>query len=253
MNSFLNNGVTAHRGNSGEFPENTLAAIRSAAALGADWIEIDVLATRDGVLVASHDTTTGRAGDRDLEIARSTYAELLAVDAAAGFRRVRGLPPGACAAAQIPTLVELLAFIRTQGRTRLSLQPKGDVLDAVFALIDDLGAAPLVGFNDGSLEFMRRVKARNPATPVFWDRHDYADEAALDRDIATAVAHGFEALVLRRDTVTAGRAARIRAAGLEAGAWTVNDADEMRRLRDLGIGRLYTDYPAVALGLLKPA
>ena len=39
--AFLNNGVTAHRGNSGEYPENTLPALRSGIDVGADWIEVD--------------------------------------------------------------------------------------------------------------------------------------------------------------------------------------------------------------------
>lgn len=60
---FLHNGVTAHRGNSGEFPESTLPAIRSALEIGADWVEVDLFRTRDGQLVVLHDQTTGRVGD----------------------------------------------------------------------------------------------------------------------------------------------------------------------------------------------
>ena len=47
--------ITAHRGASGDAPENTLAAIRLAAGEGAQWIEVDVNISRDGVPVLHHD------------------------------------------------------------------------------------------------------------------------------------------------------------------------------------------------------
>ena len=45
--SFLHNGVTAHRGNSGEHPENTMPAFQSGIEVGADWIELDIFRTID--------------------------------------------------------------------------------------------------------------------------------------------------------------------------------------------------------------
>ena len=51
--TFLSNGVTAHRGNSGEFAENTWPAFRSAIDLGVDWIELDIFRTSDGRRIAS--------------------------------------------------------------------------------------------------------------------------------------------------------------------------------------------------------
>ena len=51
IGEFLANGVTAHRGNSGEFPENTLPAFKSGIEAGADWIELDIFRTKDGKLV----------------------------------------------------------------------------------------------------------------------------------------------------------------------------------------------------------
>ena len=61
---FLNNGVTAHRGNAAEYPENTLPAFESALALGVDWIELDIYRTKDGALAVIHDADTARVGDR---------------------------------------------------------------------------------------------------------------------------------------------------------------------------------------------
>jgi len=51
----VHEGVTAHRGNSGEFPENTIPAFKSAMDLRVDWVELDVFKTKDGKLVVCHD------------------------------------------------------------------------------------------------------------------------------------------------------------------------------------------------------
>jgi glycerophosphoryl diester phosphodiesterase len=55
--------VVAHRGDSGNFPENTLAAFAAAVRLGAGMVEFDVQALRDGSLVCIHDDTLDRTTD----------------------------------------------------------------------------------------------------------------------------------------------------------------------------------------------
>lgn len=87
--SFLHNGVTAHRGNSGEHPENTMPSFRSGIEVGADWIELDIFRTKDRRLVVIHDRTTERVGDKNLVVPDSTYEQLLTVDVATEFRQRR--------------------------------------------------------------------------------------------------------------------------------------------------------------------
>jgi glycerophosphoryl diester phosphodiesterase len=60
------NGVTAHRGYSAAYPENTLVAFKAAIDIHADWIELDIHKTKDGQIVISHNATTKRNGDQDL-------------------------------------------------------------------------------------------------------------------------------------------------------------------------------------------
>ncbi|WP_207480095.1 glycerophosphodiester phosphodiesterase [Arenibaculum pallidiluteum] len=55
--------VVAHRGASGYLPEHTLAAYALAIEMGADFIEPDLVATRDGVLVARHEPMLGGTTD----------------------------------------------------------------------------------------------------------------------------------------------------------------------------------------------
>ena len=72
----LTPAVVAHRGASGHRPEHTLEAYRTAIRLGVDDIEVDVVSTRDHVLVARHDLelspTTDVAARPELAHLRTT-------------------------------------------------------------------------------------------------------------------------------------------------------------------------------------
>lgn len=240
QNSFLSNGVTAHRGNSGEYPENTLSAFRSAIELGADWIELDIFLSRDGQLVVIHDKTTARVGDKDLNVMHSSYADLLRVDVATDFRRRTGQTIEQCPAARIPLLKDVLLLVKQQSQTRVSIQPKMDCVGEAIGLVKSLQAEAWVGFNDGNLAYMKEVKRLAPLIPVFWDRGGQAD---IRTDVSIARQNGFEAIVLHHSGVTEENVQWIRNAGLEAGAWTVNEPALMNQLRSQGIQRLYTDDP----------
>jgi glycerophosphoryl diester phosphodiesterase len=243
---FLSNGLTAHRGNSGEFPENTIPAFQSGIEVGADWIELDILRSKDGQLVVIHDTTTKRVGDQNLVVVESTVAELANVDVATDFRRRTKKSVEECPPERIPLLKEVLLLVMKQNRTRVSIQPKMDCVADAVALVQELKAERWVGFNDGNLTYMTEVKRLAPDIPVFWDRGANTD---IDADIRIARQHGFESLVLHHSGVTPEKVRKIKAAGIEVGAWTVNDATTMTRLLNAGIERLYTDFPRAFLTL----
>ena len=235
------NGITAHRGDSVNFPQNTLRAFSAANKVGADWIETDVHLTKDGKLVLSHNATTGEYCSQNKVIKECSYAELAQLDMAEKFRAHRKLTLEQCPKETIPLLEEALDLILAEKGARLSIQPKCDCVDQVMALVRQKGALKWVGFNDGNAKWMSRVKELEPSVPVFWDRFKNMD---VDRDIAFAKQHGFETLVLFLKEVTPERVQKLKAAGFKVGAWTVNAPAEMRRFLDMGLDRLYTDDPA---------
>ncbi len=254
---FLQNGVTAHRGSSIDFPENTMAAFQGGIDAGADWLELDVLRTKDGKLVVIHDSTTERVGDKTLVVADSTYEELLGVDVAADFhnhtdstvevdfrnrtdRSIDDLKH------TIPLLEDVLRLIMTQPNTRVSIQPKTDCVADSIELVRQMKAQAWVGFNDANLDYMVEVKRLAPEIPVFWDR----GPSDIDKDPQVAKQHGFESLVLHQSFVTKEKVDKIHEAGLEAGAWTVNDRKTMLGMLDLGVDRMYTDDPRLLLRLI---
>jgi glycerophosphoryl diester phosphodiesterase len=233
-------GITAHRGNSSQFPENTIPAFQSAIAQRFDWAELDIYRTKDGKLVVIHDANTGRVGDRDMVVQAHTYEELKVVDVAYQFRQKFNLTLTQCPRQTLPLLEEVLALFSNNSQTKISIQPKVDCVKEAVDIVTKMGITEKVGFNDGNLKYMMMVKALSPKIRVFWDRpHD----SNIDEDIRIAKSHQFEALVINEKGITAEKIQKVKAAGIEMGAWTVNDTETMKRLIRLGVQRLYTDEP----------
>ena len=204
--------------------------------------------TQDGEIVVSHDATTERVADEKLVIAESSLASLQAIDVAAAFRKEKKLTFAQCPPATMPTLRQVIQRIQRQHHTRLSIQPKAPIVDEAIALIRELGAEAWVGFNDGDLAKMSRVKELAPEIHVFWDRFK---NSPLEADIHTATALGFESMVPHVAALTPAVVASIKAAGIEAGAWTINDEKTMKHVLRMGVDRIYTDYPDRLLALKK--
>ena len=110
--------VIGHRGAAAHAPENTLAGFACAVRLGVRWIEMDVQRTADGVPVIFHDERLDRTSDGVGVLVERSSAELRLLDAGRWFdERFAG--------ERIPTLVEALEFLVTQGQG-LCLEVKAD-------------------------------------------------------------------------------------------------------------------------------
>src|SRR5580698_10070947 len=96
--------VIAHRGEHLNHAENTVPAIESAIALGADYVELDVRTTKDGKLVLMHDKTVERTTLGQGNVEDMTAAQIMALP-------LRGYP------SRIPSLEEALDAAR--GRIRV--------------------------------------------------------------------------------------------------------------------------------------
>ena len=107
--------IAHHRGTNRYAPENTLPAIRTAVALGADYIEIDIHTTRDGQFVLMHDRTLSRTTGQQGNVAEMSAEELSRLDAGAWFGRQ-------FAGTRVPTLHEALEM--TAGKSGLYLDAK---------------------------------------------------------------------------------------------------------------------------------
>jgi glycerophosphoryl diester phosphodiesterase len=240
----MENGVTAHRGNSGEYPENTLAAFESAILLGADWIELDALRTKDGYVVVNHNVSTKSVSGVDLDIGNSTLEELRKLDMAVGFRKSKGLTETDCPPRPILLLEDAIRLILQYKKARVSIQPKNNCVDESIEIIRKLDAVQWVGFNDANLQYMVRVKELEPTVPVFWDLWNFNPN-----DIETAKKYGFETLVIYCEHLTPEQVKLVKAAGLKIGVWTVNNPALMKKFLQWGVDRIYTDIPRLLISL----
>lgn len=227
--------VIAHRGASGELPENTLAAFERAVELSADMIETDLHLSRDGIVMIHHDASLGRLGDV-AEIRDRTAAELAALNAA----------PGATVVERIPTLLDVLD--RFGARMQFNLELKVDAREQAYVgleerVLQEVEARGLMdrmlfsSFDDGVLE---RLRARSPHARL-------AVLVAARRPfgiLKRAERVGAEAINPQCLLVNAALVRAAHRAGLAVYPYTANEIPEMTRLLDCGVDGIITNYPA---------
>lgn len=227
------NGVTAHRGDSGNSPENTLEAFESAIALGVDWIETDIRMTKDNQLVVMHDSHLGRVTGVNAKVRELDLKEIQTLRVSSEHHT-------------IPTLAETFECIR-DSNTRISLQPKADCVPQIVALAQVMSIVDQIGFNDHDIQKMTTAKLLLQNTTIFWDR---INTDTLDEDLEIASNHHFHALVIYEPELQQSHVNKIHSAGLKAGVWTVNDPARLAELLNWGVDRIYTDVPGVLIQLI---
>ncbi len=219
--------IYAHRGASAELPENTMAAFRRAAELGVDALELDLHATRDGVLVVSHDPDGQRRAGVAARIGDLTFAEVQRWDVGSGER--------------LPRFEDLVSEFP---RLALNVDLKRDIADATVALLRRLGAEERVCLASFQARTMRRVRALGFRGPTALSRAEVMTALALPAafrrgPFRSRAQRAQLPLSLARPWVVA----RMKALGLAVDFWTVDDPDEARRLVALGADGIMTNDP----------
>ncbi|MEI6557635.1 MAG: glycerophosphodiester phosphodiesterase family protein [Rhodospirillaceae bacterium] len=230
--------VIGHRCARAEAPENTLAGLRRAAALGARWVEVDVRLTADGVPVLLHDarlerTTSGRGA-----LAETTLAALGRFDAGAGEA--------------VPTLAAFLPAALGFG-IGVNLELKGEAddpealtqaaLTTAQRLWPDTAPPPLISsFEPACLAAAARIAPGWPRG-LLLERLDagWRDTAARVGAAAIIADH---ALILSGATVAA-----LAAGGRAVAVYTVNDPARGQLLLSWGVAAIISDHPDIFSGL----
>ncbi len=216
----------AHRGGTGAFPENTIAAFDDAVGLGFTYLETDVHATSDGVLVAFHDPDLSRTCGRPGDIANLPWSEV-------GDARVAGEHA-------IPTLDELL---ERYPEARFNIDCKSD--EAVAPLVAALlRHACLDRVAIGSFSDLRLRRLRRELGPRLCTSLGPAAVASLVSGAPVPLA-GLAAQVPVRQgpvpVVTDTFVRRAHRRGLQVHVWTIDDPVEIARLLDLGVDGIMSD------------
>ena len=209
--------------------------------MGCDFIETDVHLTRDGRLMLCHDASALRTCGEDLKFAECDSAELRRLDASGNFNRTAAVP---FKATRIPFLEEALELVRRHPDVRLSLQPKCPHVKEICDAVKRAGLCSQIAFNDGNLDYMKTAKREIPEAVIFYDTCSIPQ---LEEAIDISAGLGFFAIVAAYSTLTPEYIKAIKGAGLEPGAWNVNDPEGIRKYLEMGAFRLYSDMPAEVL------
>lgn len=237
---FQNPTVMAHRGLSADAPENTLYAFSDAISVGADFIELDVQQTRDGVLVVMHDSNLKRTTGVNKDIWDVDYADIQNLDAGSWF-------DPAYANARIPTLEETLQFVDKRAKLNIEIKPTKHGSDTLEQDVAELitryqytDACYVTSFSYGSL---KKVKEVNPEICT-----GYLMSVAYGQFYSLKYADAFS---LNKVFVTSQVVNAAHQQGKQIFAWTVNGMSEVRSLCNLHVDSIITDDPVMVQNVIS--
>jgi glycerophosphoryl diester phosphodiesterase len=236
--------IFAHRGASAQAPENTLSAFELALAQKADAIELDVKLSADGQVVVIHDPTVDRTTGSHGRVKDLSLAELRSLDAGSFFSQEYS-------GERIPTLEEVFESVGKRTFVNVELTnyntPRDHLVETVCMLVKKFGLQKQVMFSSFFASNLSKARAYLPEVP----RGLLAPNGLLG---AWARSFGFafgryQALHPFLKDVTPQQVQRVHRLQRRIHVWTVNAANDMRRLFHWGVDAIFTDDPQLAVRL----
>lgn len=226
--------ITAHRGYSAQAPENTLPAFRYAIECGkADYVELDVQETADGILVLAHDANLKRCTGRNVRVSDLTYAEISVLDAS---RDYRGPGVSEFSGVKIPTLQEVMELCR--GNIGMNIEVKGTtphLTEKVVQLIKKLGMEEECMISSSRYSVLKKAKELEPNLKC---GYIMSVGAGSYYDLPAADFFSIEAEFVTREIVN-----ELHLRGKEIHVWTVNQTKYLEKMLQLGVDNIITDEP----------
>lgn len=231
--------ITAHRGASGLAPENSMASVVLAMKIGANFSEIDVQETADGQLILLHDNSLKRTTNRGGNIWDLKLSDLQGVDAGSWFSpQFAGEP--------VPTFEQIIDAVMDKMKLNIELKMNGHQQKLAERVVDLIQRKNFISqciVTSFDREEIRKVKNLNPAIKT-----GYIFSKMPEEDLW---AGEFDLISVGRKLVTAELIQNAHEAGKEVHVWTVNKEEEMRKLIDLGVDNIITNYPDVLKKVLE--
>ena len=225
--------VIAHRGDSHRAPENTLPALELAIDAGADWVELDIQATRDGRLILFQDLTLARVSSSVRRVRKTPYERLARVDV--GLHKspkFRGTT--------IPLLEEALAVAAGRVGLLLDVKRPGGNLDLfgheLVRCVRDSGCQVVI--QSLNADYLRRLKQRYGEFPTSLLARRRMGALKRARSAGVDILHIYFRAASRRLVGAAHQA------GLQVFAYTVKTPGRALRLAAKGVDGMTTSDPA---------
>jgi glycerophosphoryl diester phosphodiesterase len=261
--------VQGHRGCRGYLPENTLPAFARALEMRVNTLELDVGVTRDGVVVVHHDRglnpaiargPDGKWVTKATPINHLTYAQVQSydvgrLDPASAYGR-KFPQQKAVDGTRIPRLADLFALVG-EVDVRFNIEPKSDADKPGETLAPEPFARALIAeVRKARMEkrttvqafdwrLLKVVEREAPELPtVYCTEGKGSDPARVHEAGGKIWSPDFEML-------TPAKLAAARKWGMWVTVWTVNEPADIRRMIDLGVDGMASDYPDRVIGALK--
>ena len=254
--TFIANGfskplIIAHRGASGEAPENTMVAFKLAWELGADGIEGDFHLTRDGHIVAIHDKDTNKVtkGRNKLNVRKSSLKELQVLDVGSWKNETYSQ-------ARIPTLEDVIDSLPEGKKFFIEIKCGTEIMKPLIKVIDlKVKERPILKTNISFISFDKDViKSCRTQWPDIeanylesykkikgiskWAPNENEVFRLLKLSLASGIGTQANKEVLNSKFIK-----RLRLNQLSFHCWTINDIETARYFRDLGVDSITTDFP----------
>ena len=232
--------ITAHRGASIKYPENTMAAFRGAKKLGADWIELDVQQTKDKQIVVSHDTNLSRVTGVNKDNINMNYSEIKKLDAGSFFnKKFKG--------EKIPLLKEVLEFAKKNNiRLNIELKPTGKEKNfekQVVDLIKEYNFEDRCVVTSQVYNVLKKIKKYDKDIKTV-----YVMSIAIGKITDAKYADAFS---IEATNVTETQVSRVHNAGKELYAWTVNKEESINKMIDMNVDNIITDNIKLGVDLVE--
>jgi glycerophosphoryl diester phosphodiesterase len=230
--------ITAHRGASAAAPENSIAAIEQAITDKADWVEIDVQESLDGVVFVIHDEDLKRLAGQNVKVWNTTAQQLRQMDIGRKFSPE-------FTGQYIPTLEEVL--VTCKGRIGVLIELKhyghGQKLEQrVIDLIEATGMQDEIQIMSSKYDSIKKVRAERPNWPV-----GLLSTVAIG-DLTRVKA---DFLVVNTRVATQAFVNLAQHRKKDVYVWTINDPIVMSTMISRGAKSIITDKPALAREVLR--
>lgn len=230
--------ITAHRGASHGAPENTRASIELAIDEQADYTEIDVRLTADGVPVLMHDRALFRTTGVVNNIDKVTYAEVASYDVGGRYAKE-------FVGENVPRLQDILEEYGRKIKFNIELKEKDnrELADAVVTLIKSYELEEQCVITSAFYEQLVYVKNANASI-----------KTGYILSLVYGEVFGYDAadfFSIKSESITEQMVRGAHMKGKEIHAWTVNKAYEIKRMQELGVDNIITDNPAYVRKMLR--
>jgi len=227
--------VTAHRGASIDYPENTMRAFIEAKELGADWIELDVQQTKDGQIIVIHDTNLKRTTGLNKNTWEVTYDEIKELDAGSFIGKE-------FANERIALLEDVIHWAKENHiRLNIELKPTGKEIDfekSVLDIIQKYNFKEDCVITSQVYEVLEKVKEIDSTIET-----TYVMSLAYGNITSLTAANHFS---IEATSITSSLIKKIHSEGKQVYAWTVNTTENIEKMIDLNVDNIITDNISLA-------